>query len=93
MRLSPNKIAYLADRILQMFQESGKIHLAGTPDLVARTIEDVIFNNLRAEDEIDQEVEALIDCHKGEIQTLEMDMGALRMKFKRELAKKRGFTL
>jgi hypothetical protein len=93
LRLTPNKIEYLAGTLLKMFQENARIHITGTADLVTRRIEDIIYENMRQEEEIDEEVDTLIQKHKGEIQTLEMDMGALRNKFKREIAKKRGFIL
>lgn len=93
MRLTPNKIEHLAHKLLQLCQQNRQVHVTGTADLVVRTIEDVIFDDMRREEEIDEQVDALIQKHKSEIQTLEMDMGALRNKFKREIAKKQGFVL
>ena len=93
MRLSNNKIEYLADRIVTMMQENGLIHLASNVDTVWKTVADAIFANMRAEQEIDDEVDALIAKHKSEIQTMDMDVGDLRRKFKREVARKRGFPL
>ena len=34
MRLSPNKIEYLADRLLTVMQENGEIHLTSNVDTV-----------------------------------------------------------
>jgi hypothetical protein len=48
---------------------------------------------MREEEAIDAEVDDLIAKHKGEIQVMEMDVGELRRKFKREVARKHGFTL
>lgn len=93
MRLSPNKIEYLADRILALMQESPLIHLTTNVDTVWKTVADTIFANMREEESIDQEVEALLARHKYEIQGLEMDVAELRRKFKREVARRRGFTL
>lgn len=93
MRLSPNKIEYLADRLLTVMQENGEIHLTSNVDTVWKTIADTIFANMREEEAIDAEVDDLIAKHKGEIQGMEMDVGELRRKFKRELCRKRGFTL
>ena len=93
MRLSKNKIEYLSDRILKMIQEHGQIHIISNTDLVTRAIDDAIFDNMRAEDEIDEEVEALVSQNVAEIRAMEMDVGALRNKIKRELARKRKFTL
>lgn len=93
MRLSPRKIEYLADRILALIQEHGMIHLASNVDAVWKTVADTMFHNMREEEEIDAEVDALLARHKWEIQGLEMDVSDLRRKFKREVARKRGFTL
>ena len=93
MRLSPRKIEYLADRILGMCQELELVHLNSNVETVWKTIADTIFANMREEEEIDAEIEALLARHKYEIQGLEMDVSDLRRKFKREVARKRGFTL
>jgi hypothetical protein len=93
VRLSPNKIEYLADRILSLMQGSNLIHLSANVDTVWKTIADTIFANMREEEDIDAEVEQLLARHKHEIRGLEMDVSDLRRKFKREVARKRGFTL
>lgn len=93
MRLSPNKIEYLADRIVTMMQETGSIHLMSNVDTVWKTVADTIFANMRAEEDIESEVDDLIVKHRSEIQVMEMDVGELRRRFKREVARKRGFIL
>jgi hypothetical protein len=93
LRLSKNKIEYLSDKILKMLQEHPRVHLAANTDLVARCIDDAIFHNMELEEEIDAEVEAHIADNVNEIRAMDMDVGALRTKIKRELARKRGFTL
>jgi hypothetical protein len=93
MRLSQNKIEYLADRLVDMMQHDAGIHLASSVETVWKTTADTIYANMREEQEIDDEVDALIEKHRREIRGLEMDVADLRRKFKREVAKKRGFTL
>jgi len=93
VRLSPNKIEYLADRVVTMMQENGQIHLTSHVDTVWKTVADTIFANMRAEQTIEDEVDKLIEDHRSEIRNMEMDVGDLRRKFKREVAKKRGFVL
>jgi hypothetical protein len=93
LRLSKNKIEYLSDRILHLLQEHPRIHPSDNVDLVTRAIDDAIFENMRAEEEIDREVQSIVAENKNEISANEMDVGALRNKLKRELARKKGFTL
>ncbi len=93
MRLSSRKIEYLADRVLGLMQDSDLIHLGSNVETVWKTVADTIFANMRAEEDIDAEVEQLLTRHKAEIQGMEMDVADLRRRFKREVARKRGFTL
>ena len=69
-------------------------------DLIVRAIDalrtrdrNLAEKAFQIEEEIDQEVEVLLGQYKGEIEAMEMDMGMLRAKIKREVAKKRGFIL
>ncbi|MBU2499743.1 MAG: DUF507 family protein [bacterium] len=93
MRLSKNKIGYLAHRVLKMVQEHPRIHIIANEDLLLRAVDDAIYDNMHEEDEIDEQVESLIKQNVNEIRAMDMDVGALRNKMKRELARKRNFTL
>ena len=93
MRISKRKIEYLSDKVLKMLQEHPMIHTDPNTDLVTRAIDDAIFDNMKQEDELDEQVEALVSQNRNEIRAMEMDLGALRNKIKRELARKNGFIL
>ena len=93
MRLSKYKISHLSDKILKMIQDQGQIHIISNADLITRAIDEVIYENIQAEDEIDREVDAMLKENYNEIKAMEMDVGSLRNRMKREIAKKRGFTL
>jgi len=93
VRLSPRKIEYLSGKVLKLLQDSRHVHITTHADLVARVVADTIHANMRAEEEIDEEVDALLATHRAEIQAQEMDLSVLRQKMKRELARKRGFAL
>ena len=93
MRLSKKKIEHLSDRILKMIQDHPQIHISSNNDLVTRAIDDAIFENMREEDAIDEEVDDLMRQNIHEIKAEEMDVGALRNKIKREMCRKHGFTL
>lgn len=93
MRLSPNKIDYLAEKLLQAIEAHREVHIQTNSDLVYRAIADVVYDNMKAEEAIDAEVDELLQEYRIEIQAREMDYGELRAKMKRELAKKKGFTL
>jgi len=93
LRLSKYKISHLSDKILKMIQDQGQIHIISNADLITRAIDEVIYENIQAEDEIDREVDAMLKENYNEIKAMEMDVGSLRNRMKREIAKKRGFTL
>jgi len=93
VRLSPNKIDFLAEKVLEMIERSPSVHIQTNPDLVYRVVADTFYDDMRAEEALDEEVDELLKQHRGEIQAMDMDYGALRAKMKREIAKKRGFTL
>jgi hypothetical protein len=93
VRLSNRKIEHLGKRILKLMQEDPRLHPAANTDLVLRAIEDAMVDNMRTEEEIDQEVEKLLAENVNEIRAMEMDVGALRAKMKRELARKKRFVL
>lgn len=93
MRLSPNKIDYLAEKLLGLIESDQRLHIQTNPDLVYRAIADTIYDDVRQEEEIEEEVDELLKQHQGEINAMDMDYGVLRAKMKREIARKRGFVL
>ncbi len=93
MRLSPNKIEFMAEEILAMMEKDASVHIQTNADLVYRAVADIIYADIKAEDDLDAEVDELLEQYKSQIRVTEMDVGALRTKMKRELAKKKGFIL
>ncbi len=93
MRLSPNKIEFIADETVLMLEKAHGVHIQTNADLVFRVIADIFFENMQAEEAIDAEVDELLTEYKGHISAMEMDFGALRSSMKREIIKKKGFIL
>jgi hypothetical protein len=92
MRLRPEKIRDLADQILELLKSNPKIHPQTNDDALRVVLGSVLRDNLEEEDEIEAEVDELMQQHGREIETQGMDAHALRLKFKREIAKRRGFV-
>ena len=93
MRLSKFKIEFLSDKILKLIQEHPQIHINSNSDLITRAADDALYENMKAEEDIDREVDGLLEQNLNEIRAEEMDVGALRNKIKRELARKKKFVL
>ncbi len=95
MRLSPDKIGRLGERIVDSLVEKGAIALrqpgkAGRAALVA-AIRDLIVADLRIEEEIDAEAERILATYKRQIVGTERDI--LFRKTKEEIAARRGYIL
>jgi hypothetical protein len=93
MRLRPEKIRDLADEIVGLLKSHPKIRIQTSDSDLRVVIGSVIRDNLEEEDEIEAEVDELMAQHRREIESQGLDPHALRMKFKREIAKRRGFVL
>jgi hypothetical protein len=52
-----------------------------------------ILDDLHEEDDIDRAVEVLLQEHSGEIDEGDLDVESLRQKFRRQIARQRGFIL
>jgi hypothetical protein len=93
MRIRPDKVHDLARQIVEMMAEHPKVHLESSEDALRVAIGSVILDDLKEEEEIDAEVDALMSAHAREMEQADMDAHSLRMKFKQQIAKQRGFTL
>jgi len=93
MRLSPNKIEYLSEKIVRLMREKEGIFIPGDEDELARVIGWEIEEYLKIEEEIDDEVDQVLEQYERQIMTNDMDQSVLRRKLKSELARKRGYVL
>ncbi len=93
MRLSPNKIEFLAEELLATIERHPQIHIQTNSDLVFRALADVIFDDMKREEALDAEVDEILEQYEAQIRNQELDYGALRAKIKRELARKKGIIL
>jgi hypothetical protein len=93
MRLSPTKIEYLSEKLVNIMREHKDVNLNIDPVELARIIGWEITEELKIEDEIDEEVDVLLAQYERQIVHQDLDQMMLRRKLKSELARKRGYTL
>lgn len=93
MRLSPKKIDYLSEKLLRKMREHEGIFFTGEEDDVFRAIAWEITEELKIEDEIDDEVDAVLEQYERQINSGDLDRNVLRRKLKSEFARKRGYTI
>lgn len=92
MRLNPYQIARLVKFIVSGLESAG-IVLPKDEAEVAKIVETIIINDLKKEDELEKEAEALIRKHTANIHSDDLDYEMLVKRAKYELAKKKGIKL
>ena len=93
MRLSQDKVRDLADRIVSAMAAHPKVRLQTSEEALRVLVGSVILDDLREEAEIEAEADGLLTQYARQIEKGDLDVHALRSKFKQELARKRGFVL
>lgn len=93
MRMRPDKIQDLASKVVEMLREDPRVELLATENAIRVAVGSAIRDDLQEEDEIDLEVEKLLSRHAREIEKEDMDLSELRLKFKKQIAKQRGFII
>jgi hypothetical protein len=93
MRLSRNKIEYLADKLVRLMRENDAVSFNVDEEELTRIIEWEFTEELKIEDELDDEVDVLLEQYERQIMSQDLDQMMLRRKLKSELARKRGYTL
>ncbi len=93
MRLSRNKIEYLADKLVRLMRENEAVSFNVDEEELTRIIEWEFTEELKIEDDLDDEVDVLLEQYERQIMSQDLDQMMLRRKLKSELARKRGYTL
>ncbi len=92
MRLNPYQINKLISLITSQLEAANFIQTKDEPE-VKKVIEMIIVNDLKREEELEKEAEALIRKHTANIHANELDYELLIKRAKQELAKKKGIKL
>jgi hypothetical protein len=93
MRLSPRKIESLATAIHRALAANPQVQLQAPPDQVTRLIRQIIADDMKIEEEIEQEAKRLLEENLTEMQRATAPMDALLRKTKAKLARDRKFVL
>lgn len=99
MRLTEDKVRRIAERLHDGLEQRGLLSYKDRPGMKqgegraarVKQIYDFIVADLRKEEEIDAETEAVLATYSREIKGTERDV--LFRKHKEEIARKRGYTL
>ncbi|MBI5047492.1 MAG: DUF507 family protein [Deltaproteobacteria bacterium] len=93
MRLSKEQVEKISKSILNTLKAKELIILKANEETVLHRITDIFLNDLKAEDELDREVEEIIKGHTKEIEAGRMDYRKMFSLIKGKLAKERSIVL
>jgi hypothetical protein len=93
MRVRHEKVRDLAAQATTLLRGEAGVRLQAKEDAIRVAVANAMLDNLQEEDDIEQEAERLLAAHQTEIAQGDLDIEELRHRFKREIAKRRGFRL
>jgi hypothetical protein len=93
MKLSREQVEKISKMILMNLKEKKLLEFKADEARVLEKINEVMLEDLRAEEALDREVEAIIDSHSGDLGGQSIDRRKMFNMIKNRLAKERGLTL
>lgn len=93
MRLRRKMIDYVAKAITDHLLEEECLSVEGSPEVLTAAIRRVITEDLQVEDQLNEEVKAILRAHTLEIDRGNIDYSRMFSMVKRQLVKERGLIL
>lgn len=93
MRLAPKKIDVLAELIFEALASNEQVELQEGRDRTVGLIRQIITDDLRMEEELEEEARRMLEAHSDEIQRSGASMEKLVLKTKQKLAQERKMVL
>ncbi len=93
MRLTKEQVDKVSGLILTRLKDNGLVVFKSDEHSVIEKIRDSILADLRAEDDLDREVEGILKNHAGAIDEQKADYRRMFTMVKTKLARERGITL
>ena len=91
MKIKPEQIDRMAERLLKSCRSKELIILKADEAAVRKRIGEIIAQNFRDEEAIEEEARRMMDSHAGETKSL--DQHRMFLLIKQRLAEKKGFVL
>ena len=93
MKLTTDQVDKISSLILRTLKEKELIVFKAEEKTVLDRMREVFLEDLRAEDELDREVEGILSSHTGEIDSQRIDYRRMFNMIKGKLARERGIIL
>jgi len=91
MRLSEDRIHFIADQIAKELTDSKAIKFGGSRVVLESEIARVLLEDLKIEDEIDKEVVAMIDSMQRKVPPGSAEWQAIYSQKKEEIARRKNY--
>ena len=92
MRLPPNLVLFMADSVVGELLSGGLIEMDDR-DRIARIVENVVLDDLEAEERLEEEARELINRHYEQMRAEGAEYYVLLRKVKEKLARDKGMIL
>ncbi len=93
MKLTTEQVEKITQLVLEDLKAKKLITLKADETVVLKRMEEILFADLRAEDELDREVEGMIQTHSETIDSERIDYRRMFNMVKHKLARERGIIL
>jgi hypothetical protein len=93
MRLTKTQIDKISELILKRLKDNNLIVFKTDEALVLERVVTAILDDMRAEDELDREVEAMLKAHSAEVESGMIDYRRMFSMIKGKLVRERGLTI
>ncbi|MFQ5354533.1 MAG: DUF507 family protein [Thermodesulfobacteriota bacterium] len=88
-----DKVEEIASLVLKGLKEKDLVILKADEEKVLQRMQEVILADLKAEDDLDREVEGILSAHAGEIDDERVDYRKMFRMLKNKLVKERGIII
>ncbi len=93
MRLTKTQVDKISELILKKLKDNGLIVFKTDQAVVLERVVTAILDDLKAEDELDREVEGMLKAHSEEVESGRIDYRRMFSMIKGKLVRERGLTI
>jgi hypothetical protein len=93
MRLTPDEVTRVVNRIFAEWKGSAFLAVKGTDDAVKGRLSEIFLAELKLEDDLNRDTEAMLAKYDGEFKSGKLDRHKMYQRVRAQLAKQRKIVL
>lgn len=93
VRLKPEKVEDLCRQIVAALKSDARVKMPAPAEQVELAIRKILLDDLQAEDDLMQEVDRILQAHRGQIAGKNIDVQIMRRKVRDQLMRQRKIVL